>query len=245
VTRWKITIEYDGGPFVGWQRQAEGLSVQGSVEAAIEKFSQEKATLYGAGRTDSGVHALAQVAHFEITKEVGADTVRDALNFYLKPAPIAILSADVVDKSFNARVSAIARHYQYRILNRRSPAALLIGRVWHLPQSLDVKAMHEAAQFLVGHHDFTSFRATNCQSKSPFKTLDRLTVNRDADEIIIDASARSFLHHQIRNFVGTLKLVGDGKWSHQDVKEALDAKRRSAAGPTAPPDGLYLLRVDY
>ena len=245
MTRWKITIEYDGGPFVGWQRQAEGLSVQGSVEAAIEKFSQEKATLYGAGRTDSGVHALTQVAHFEIVKEVGADTVRDALNFHLKPAPIAILSAEVVDKSFNARVSAISRHYRYRILNRRSPAALLTGRVWHLPQTLNVEAMHEAAQFLVGHHDFTSFRATNCQSKSPFKTLDRLTVNRDADEIIIDASARSFLHHQIRNFVGTLKLVGDGKWSTQDVKEALNAKRRSAAGPTAPSDGLYLLRVDY
>ena len=245
MTRWKITIEYDGGPFVGWQRQAEGLSVQGSVEAAIEKFSQEKATLYGAGRTDSGVHALAQVAHFEIVKEVGADTVRDALNFHLKPDPIAILSAEVVDKSFNARVSAISRHYRYRILNRRSPPALLIGRGWHLPQTLNVEAMHEAAQFLVGHHDFTSFRATNCQSKSPFKTLDRLTVNRDADEIIIDASARSFLHHQIRNFVGTLKLVGDGKWSNQDVKEALNAKHRSAAGPTAPSDGLYLLRVDY
>lgn len=245
MTRWKITIEYDGGPFVGWQRQAEGVSVQGSVEAAIEKFSQEKATLYGAGRTDSGVHALAQVAHFEITKEVGADTVRDALNFHLKALPIAILSAEVVDNTFNARVSATARHYRYRILNRRSPAALLIGRVWHLPQSLNVEAMHDAAQLLVGHHDFTSFRATSCQSKSPLKTLDRLTVTRNADEIIIEASARSFLHHQMRNFVGTLKLVGDGKWSRQDVKEALNAKHRAAAGPTAPSDGLYLLRVDY
>ncbi|MDB3953938.1 tRNA pseudouridine(38-40) synthase TruA [Alphaproteobacteria bacterium] len=245
MTRWKITIEYDGGPFVGWQRQAEGVSVQGSIEAAIEKFSQEKATLYGAGRTDSGVHALAQVAHFEIAKKVGADTVRDALNFHLKALPIAILSAEMVNNAFNARVSATARHYRYRILNRRSPATLLIGRVWHLPQSLNVGAMHDAAQFLVGHHDFTSFRATSCQSKSPIKTLDRLTVNRNADEIIIEASARSFLHHQMRNFVGTLKLVGDGKWSRQDVKEALDAKRRAAAGPTAPSDGLYLLRVDY
>lgn len=245
MTRWKITIEYDGGPFVGWQRQAEGASVQGSIETAIKKFSQEKVTLYGAGRTDSGVHALAQVAHFEITKEVGADTVRDALNFHLKPAPIAILSAEAVDNTFNARVSATARHYRYRILNRRSPATLLFGRVWHQPQSLNVEAMHDAAQVLVGHHDFTSFRATNCQSKSPIKTLDRLTVIRDADEVIIDASARSFLHHQIRNFVGTLKLVGDGKWSRKEVKEALDAKSRAAAGPTAPSDGLYLLRIDY
>ncbi len=245
MTRWKIIIEYDGGPFVGWQRQAEGASIQESIETAIENFSQEAATLYGAGRTDSGVHALAQVAHFEITKEANADTVRDALNFYLKPAPVAVLAAEEVDKDFHARISATGRHYQYRILTRRSPAALQAGRVWHLPQTLNADAMHDAAQLLVGKHDFTSFRATNCQAKTPIKTLDKLTVVRDGDEIIINASARSFLHHQIRNFVGTLKLVGDGKWRAADVQSALDAKLRAAAGPTAPSDGLYLLRVDY
>jgi tRNA pseudouridine38-40 synthase len=245
MMRWKITIEYDGCPFVGWQRQAEGRSIQGEIEGAIAKFSQETVTLYGAGRTDSGVHALAQVAHFTIAKEANTDTIRDALNYHLKSLPIAILRAEAVDENFNARFSAIARHYRYRILNRRSPATLALRRVWHQPQRLDVDAMADAALVLVGNHDFTSFRAATCQAKSPLKTLDHLAVNRVGDEVVIEASARSFLHHQVRNMVGTLKLVGDGKWCREDVEKALKAKDRAAAGPTVPADGLYLVRVDY
>ncbi|MDA0656502.1 MAG: tRNA pseudouridine(38-40) synthase TruA [Proteobacteria bacterium] len=245
MTRWKITIEYDGWPFVGWQRQAEGQSVQGEIEEAITKFSQETVTLHGAGRTDSGVHALAQIAHFSIAKEANADTIRDALNYHLKTVPISILCAEAVDDDFNARFSAIARHYHYRILNRRSPPTLDLRRVWHQPQQLNVDAMADAALVLIGNHDFTSFRAATCQAKSPVKTLDHLAVSRFGDEVIIEASARSFLHHQVRNIVGTLKLVGDGKWCREDVEKALKAKNRAAAGPTVPADGLYLVRVDY
>lgn len=245
MTRWKITIEYDGWPFVGWQRQALGQSVQGEIEGAITKFSQESVTLYGAGRTDSGVHALAQVANFSIAKEANADTIRDALNYHLKTVPISILSAEAVDEDFNARFSAIARHYHYRILNRRSPPTLDLKRVWHQPQRMDVDAMADAALVLIGNHDFTSFRAATCQAKSPVKTLDHLAVSRCGDEVIIEASARSFLHHQVRNIVGTLKLVGDGKWCREDVEKALKARNRAAAGPTVPADGLYLVRVDY
>ena len=243
--RYRLTVEYDGGPFFGWQRQNDGPSVQGALETAIEKLSGERVTVTGAGRTDSGVHALGQVAHFDLVKEFDAGKVRDALNHYLRPDPMVVLDAAVADSEFHARFSAKARHYLFRILNRRAPPALDDGRVWHVSPKLDVDAMHAAAQFLIGTHDFTTFRAAECQSLSPVKTLDRLDVSARADEIHIEASARSFLHHQIRSFAGTLKLVGEGKWSPPDVKKALEARNRSACGPVSPPDGLYLVRVDY
>ncbi len=243
--RYRLTLEYDGGPFVGWQRQNEGASVQGALETAIEKLSGERVTVTGAGRTDAGVHALGQVAHFDLVKEFDAGKVRDALNHYLRPAPVSVLEAAATDSEFHARFSAKARHYLFRILNRRSPPALEHGRVWHVSPRLDAEAMHAAAQFLTGQHDFTTFRAAECQAQSPVKTLDRLDVSRRADEIHIAASARSFLHHQIRSFAGTLKLVGEGKWQPRDVKAALEARDRAACGPVSPPDGLYLVRVDY
>ena len=245
MPRYRLTIEYDGGPFVGWQRQAEGASVQGALEDAIEKLSAERVTVTGAGRTDAGVHALGQVAHFDLEKSFEAGKVRDALNYYLRPAPIVVLDAEAVDSEFHARFSATSRHYLFRILNRRSPPALEEGRVWHVPHRLDSHAMQAAAQYLVGQHDFTTFRAAECQAQSPVKTLDWLNVSRRADEIHIEASARSFLHHQIRSFAGSLKLVGEGKWQPKDLKAALEARDRSACGPVSPPDGLYLVRVDY
>lgn len=245
MTRWKIVIEHDGRPFVGWQRQENGPSVQAALEDAIQGFTGEQVTLHGAGRTDSGVHALGQVAHFDLAKETDGDTVRDALNFHLKPQPIAVLRADAADADFHARFSATRRHYLYRILNRRAPPTLEAGRVWHVVAALDAEAMHSAAQSLIGRQDFTSFRAAACQADSPVKTLDFLSVSRAGDEIHINAHARSFLHHQVRNMAGTLKLVGEGKWSRDDVAAALAARDRSRAGPTAPADGLYLTRVDY
>lgn len=245
MTRWKITIEYDGGPLVGWQRQDNGPSVQAAVEAAVARFSGERVTVHGAGRTDSGVHALGQVAHFDLEKDATDDTVLDALNFHLKPDPIAIVAAQPVGDDFHARFSAIRRHYRYRILNRRTPATLAAGRVWHVAVPLDPDAMAGAARKLVGRHDFTSFRAAACQAKSPVKTLDTLEVARTGDEIRVTAVARSFLHHQVRNMVGTLKLVGEGKWPAARVGAALAACDRRQTGPTAPAAGLYLLRVDY
>jgi tRNA pseudouridine38-40 synthase len=245
MTRWKITIEYDGAGFVGWQRQENGLAVQQVLEEAIEKFAQERATLFAAGRTDSGVHALAQVAHFDLEKDTDAATVRDALNYHCKPHAVAVLTTEAVDASFHARFSATSRHYLYRILARRAPPALDIGRVWHVPVPLDAEAMHLAARVLVGRHDFSSFRAAECQADSPVKTLDVLDVRRAGGEIHLIASARSFLHNQVRILTGTLKLVGEGKWSADDVKRALEAQDRAAAGPTAPPEGLYLTRIDY
>ncbi|MCG8544539.1 MAG: tRNA pseudouridine(38-40) synthase TruA [Alphaproteobacteria bacterium] len=245
MTRWKLTIEYDGGPFVGWQRQDNGPSVQAAVENAIAQFSGEAVTVYAAGRTDSGVHALGQVVHVDLSKDTTADTVRDAVNFHLKPQPVAVIAAEAVDTDFHARFSAVARHYCYRILNRRAPPALAAGRVWHVGAALDAAAMHDAAQALVGKHDFTSFRAVACQADSPVKTLDAIAVTREGDEVLIEVHARSFLHHQVRNFAGTLKLVGEGKWSRSDVADALAARNRSRAGPTAPPEGLYLTRVLY
>jgi tRNA pseudouridine38-40 synthase len=243
--RFRLTLEYDGGPFVGWQRQDNGLSVQGVLEDAIEKFSAARVTVAGAGRTDAGVHALGQVAHFDLEKPFAPGTVRDALNHFLRPHPVVVLDAAPAEADFHARFSATGRHYLFRILCRRSPPALDRGRVWHVTQPLDAEAMHAAAQHLVGHHDFTTFRAAECQSRSPVKTLDRLDVSRRADEIHIEASARSFLHHQIRSFAGTLKLVGEGKWQPHDVRRALEARDRSACGPVSPPDGLYLVKVDY
>ena len=245
MTRFRLTLEYDGSPFVGWQRQDNGPSVQGALEEAIEKLSGERVTVTGAGRTDAGVHALGQVAHFDLEKAFEPGKIRDALNHFLRPNRIVVLDAAVADADFHARFSATARHYLFRILNRRSPPALEEGRVWHVSPKLDADAMHAAAQFLVGQHDFTTFRAAECQAQSPVKTLDRLDVSRRADEIHIEASARSFLHHQIRSFAGTLKLVGEGKWSPRDVGEALAAKDRARCGPVSPPDGLYLVRVDY
>jgi tRNA pseudouridine38-40 synthase len=245
MTRFKLTLEYDGGPFVGWQRQDNGPSVQQALEEAIHRFCGETVTSFAAGRTDAGVHARGQVVHFDLAREAGADTVRDALNFHLKPAPIAVLKAEVAPADFHARFSAKARHYLYRIVNRRAPLAIERGRAWLVGAPLDAAAMHAAAQLLVGHHDFSSFRASLCQADSPMKTLDVLDVTRAGDEVLITARARSFLHHQVRNMVGTLKLVGEGKWTRKDVTQALEARNRSAAGPTAPPEGLYLTQVWY
>ena len=245
MTRWKVTLEYDGGGLVGWQRQENGPSVQQALEEAVARFCGEAVTIHGAGRTDAGVHATGQVAHLDIAKATTAETVRDALNFHLKPAPIAVLSAEPVGDDFHARFSATGRSYLYRIVNRRAPLALERGRAWNVQSPLDAAAMHHAAQALVGHHDFTSFRAALCQSASPVKTLDRLDVMRHGEEISVIAEARSFLHHQVRNMVGTLKLVGEGKWRARDVERALAARDRAAAGPTAPPEGLYLTAVRY
>jgi tRNA pseudouridine38-40 synthase len=243
--RYRLTLEYDGTPFVGWQRQDNGPSVQGALETAIEKLSGERVTVTGAGRTDAGVHALGQVAHFDLVKTFESGKVRDALNYHLRPDPVSVLDAAEVAEDFHARFSATARHYLFRILNRRSPPALDVDKVWHVSPRLDAEAMHAAAQFLVGQHDFTTFRAAECQAPSPVKTLDRLDVSQRGEEIHIEASARSFLHHQIRSFAGTLKLVGESKWQPREVKKALEARDRAACGPVAPPEGLYLVKVDY
>ena len=245
MNRFKITIEYNGAGFVGWQRQDNGLGVQQALEQAIEAFSGEKATVFGAGRTDSGVHALAQVAHFDLEREFSAYNVCEALNYHLKEHAVAVLAAEITDDDFHARFSATGRSYVYRIINRRAPLALDLGRCWRQKGRIDTDAMHEAAQLLVGKHDFTTFRATNCQADSPIKTLDRLAVEHQGDEIRVYAEARSFLHHQVRNLVGTLMLVGREKWRPEDVVTALEARRRSAGGETAPACGLYLSGVSY
>ena len=245
MPRYKLIVEYDGAPFSGWQIQADQTTVQGTLIAAIETFSGEKVQLQGAGRTDAGVHARAQVAHVDLAKDWDADTVRDALNAHLRPHPVAILSAEKAAADFNARTSAIKRHYLYRILNRRADLTLDLGHAWRVPRPLDAVAMHTAAQRLVGKHDFTTFRSTECQANSPVKTLDRLDVERHGDEVNILASARSFLHNQVRSMVGSLVMVGEGKWSADDLQRALDACDRTACGQVAPPDGLYLMRVDY
>ncbi len=245
MTRWKLTVEYDGTGLVGWQRQDNGSSVQAALEAAIHRFCGETVTVHGAGRTDAGVHALGQVAHADIEKQTDADTVRDALNAYLRPDAIAVLEACAADDDFHARFSATGRSYLYRIGNRRAPLALDAGRAWHVPTPLDADAMHDAAHALLGKHDFTSFRASLCQAKSPVKTLDALDVARDGDMVLIRAHAQSFLHHQVRNMVGTLMPVGAGKWTRADVEAALAARDRAAAGQTAPPHGLYLTEVRY
>jgi tRNA pseudouridine38-40 synthase len=245
MPRYKLTIEYDGAPFSGWQIQADQTTVQGTLIAAIEAFSGEKVQLQGAGRTDAGVHARAQVAHVDLAKDWDTDTVRDALNAHLRPHPVAILSAEKVAADFNARTSAIKRHYLYRILNRRPDLTLDLGHAWRVPRPLDTAAMQAAAQRLVGKHDFTTFRSTECQAKSPVKTLDRLDVERHGDQVDILASARSFLHNQVRSMVGSLVMVGEGKWSADNLQRALDARDRTACGQVAPPDGLYLMRVDY
>jgi tRNA pseudouridine38-40 synthase len=245
VPRFKITIEYDGRPFCGWQRQAHDLSVQQVLEEAIERFSGEAVTIQAAGRTDAGVHALGQVVSFDLARAWDPFKVREALNFHTKPHPVAIVEAEAVDEAFEARFSATARHYEYRILNRRARPALDEGKVWHVPVVLDADAMHAAAQLILGRHDFTTFRASECQANSPIRTLEQFDVSRQADMIVVTARARSFLHSQVRSMVGSLKLVGDGKWTPRDFRSALDAADRSRCGPLAPPDGLYLIRVSY
>jgi tRNA pseudouridine38-40 synthase len=245
MPRYKLTIEYDGTPFVGWQVQDNGATVAGSIEDAIEKFTGARAGVYGAGRTDAGVHALAQVAHIDLAKEWDTDTVRDAINAQLRPHPVAILAAERVADDFHARFSAKARHYLYRIINRRADLALVRDRAWKIARPLDAGAMHTAAQRLIGLHDFTTFRSTECQAKSPVKTIDKLDVVRDGGEIRISISARSFLHNQVRSIAGSLALVGEGRWSADDLAAALEAKNRAACGPVAPACGLYLVRVDY
>ena len=244
MPRYRITIEYDGGPFVGWQRQDNGPSVQQAIETALTRIG-EATTVTGAGRTDAGVHALAQVAHFDLGKAWAGDKLRDALNAHLRPAPVAVLEAAEAAPDFHARFSAKGRHYLYRILDRRADPALERGHVWWRPKALDAEAMHRAAQVLVGHHDFTTFRASECQAASPVKTLDRLDVAREVDEVCIQASARSFLHNQVRSMAGSLALVGEGRWNASDLAAALEARDRAACGPVAPPEGLYLVGVDY
>jgi tRNA pseudouridine38-40 synthase len=245
VTRFKLTIEYDGGGFVGWQRQENGPSIQQSLEEAVHRITGETVLVQGAGRTDAGVHALGQVAHVDIGKEMAPDKLRDAINHHLKPAPIAVVAAELAEAEFHARFSATGRAYLYRIVNRRAPLTMDRGRAWLVNAPLDAGAMHAAAQVLVGHHDFSTFRASECQAQSPVKTLDRLSIHRVGEEIQLIAEARSFLHHQVRNMVGTLALIGHGKWSKADLEAALEAKDRTKGGPTAPPDGLYLTRVRY
>lgn len=246
MARYKLTIEYDGRPFVGWQRQADGMSVQQALEDAIAVFApEEKVTLTGSGRTDAGVHAYAQVAHFDTERAMTVGEVQGAINYHVKPHPISVLSVEEVSEDFNARFSAEKRHYVYKICNRRAPLTFDKGLKWHVKTPLDAAAMHDAAQVLVGKHDFTTFRHVNCQAKDPVKTMDYLRVERDGDEVRLYAGARSFLHHQIRSITGTLKLVGDGKWSKADVQAALDARDRAALGFNAPPDGLYFVKVDY
>jgi tRNA pseudouridine38-40 synthase len=245
MPRYRILIEYAGTPFLGWQRQAQGPSVQGALEEALLRFCGEATAVRGAGRTDAGVHALAQVAHFDLAKDWDPFRVREALNFHLKPAPVVVLDCALAAADFDARYSATARHYRYRILNRRAPPALERDRVWWVPVALDHEAMGAAAGALLGRHDFTTFRAAQCQANSPLRTLDRLEVAKWGEEIVIEASARSFLHNQVRSMVGSLKLVGEGKWRASDLKAALEARDRAACGPVAAASGLYLVRVDY
>lgn len=245
MPRYKVTIEYDGSDFVGWQIQPDNKSVQGELQRALFAMSGETYTPTGAGRTDAGVHAYAQVAHIELSKDWEANKIRDALNYHLKPNLISILKCEQVDDEFDARFSALQRHYLYRIINRKARLALDSSKAWHIPHQLDATAMHRAAQVLLGQHDFTTFRSVHCQAKSPLKTLDHLQVMRAGEEIRIETSARSFMHNQVRSMVGSLKLVGEGKWTADDLSAALKAKDRSACGPVSPACGLYFVGVDY
>jgi tRNA pseudouridine38-40 synthase len=245
MPRFKLVIEYDGTPFVGWQIQAGGTSVQGALADAILAFAGERVAVQGAGRTDAGVHALGQVAHVDLAKEWDTDTVRDALTAHLRPHPVAVVAAERVADDFDARFSARQRHYLYLIVNRRPDLTLERGRAWRVGKPLDARAMHAAAIRLVGKHDFSTFRDAECQAKSPVKTLDRLDVYRDGDNVSIEASARSFLHSQVRSMVGSLVAVGEGRWTGADLSAALEARDRTACAAVAPPEGLYLVRVDY
>ena len=245
MPRYKLTLEYDGTPFSGWQRQSELPSVQQALEEAIFGFSGETVTTQAAGRTDAGVHALGQVAHFDLNKAWDPFRVREALNYHLRPAPVAVIAAEAVDDGFQARFSAKARHYEYRILNRRAPPVIERNHVWHVPMELDAEAMNEAAGSILGLHDFTTFRSAECQAKSPLRTLDVFSVQRVNEHILVTASARSFLHHQVRSMVGSLKLVGEAKWQPEKLRAVLDARDRSQCGAMAPSSGLYFTHVDY
>jgi tRNA pseudouridine38-40 synthase len=245
VTRFRLTIEFDGRPYMGWQRQGHGPSVQQAIEEAIEEITGERTAVHGAGRTDAGVHALAMTAHVDIERPISAFRLADAINAKLRPQPVAILQAEEAAEDFHARFSCVGRRYIYRIVNRRAPLALEAGRAWRVPLVLHADIMNKAAQALVGKHDFTTFRSAHCQSQSPVKTLDRLTVRRLGEVIEIEAAARSFLHHQVRSMVGCLQLVGRGKWSARDLKDALEARDRAALGFNAPPDGLYFVKALY
>ncbi len=245
MPRYLLILEFDGGPFVGWQRQENGVSIQATLEEAVFRFSGERVVAYSAGRTDAGVHALGMPAHFDIEKATDAHTVREAINYYLKPAPISALSASVVDDDFHTRYSATRRHYRYRLINRRAPLTLDVGRAWRLAPPLDAEAMHAAAQVLVGKHDFTTFRASTCQSDSPVKTLSSISVAREGEEIRIETAARSFLHHQVRSIVGSLAEVGLGRWTKSDFADVFHARDRQRCGQVAPAEGLYFLRADY
>jgi tRNA pseudouridine38-40 synthase len=245
MTRWKLTIEYDGGPFMGWQRQEHGPSVQQTLEEALQRMTGEDAQFIAAGRTDAGVHALAMSAHVDIQRPLTSHRLREGLNALVRPHPISVLDVERVADDWHARFSCLGRRYLYRILNRRAPAALDAGKVWHLAAPLDVAAMAEGAAFLVGRHDFTTFRSAQCQSDSPVKTLDRLDVTRGGEEIHVEAAARSFLHHQVRSMVGCLALVGRGPWKPEDMRKALEARDRSALGFNAPPHGLYFVEALY
>ena len=245
MTRFRLTIEYDGRPFVGWQRQQHGTTVQGAIEAAAGAVTGESVTVYGSGRTDAGVHATGQVAHLDIARDFAPFQLMAALNARLRPQPIAIIDCAVAAPDFHARFDCIGRRYRYRIVNRRAPLTIDLGRAWQVARPLDTDAMQAAAQRLVGRHDFTTFRSARCQSASPVKTLDRLDIERNGDIILVHAEARSFLHHQVRSMVGSLRLVGDGRWSVDQLAAALAAADRCALGFNAPPDGLTLVAADY
>ncbi len=245
MPRYKITIEYDGTETSGWQRQANGTSIQQFIEEAIEQFAKEKVVVHAAGRTDSGVHALGQVAHFDLKLEHSEHVVQRAVNHFLKPNKIILLDCKVVDSDFHARFSAKKRNYKYVITNRAMPSVLDVNRTWHIHQKLDIDKMQEAANFLIGHHDFTSFRALHCQAQSPVKTLDEIKIYSEEEKIFFTLRATSFLHHMVRNIVGSLVLVGLRKWQPRDIKTTLEAKDRSKAGPTAPACGLYFTKVEY
>jgi len=245
MTRWRLTVEYDGGPFMGWQRQDHGPSVQQTLEQAIAKMTGERVAVHAAGRTDAGVHALAMTAHADIAKEVTEHRLREGLNALVRPDPVSVTAVDPVADDWHARFSCTGRRYLYRILNRRAPPALDRGKVWHVPLPLDVETMAQGASHLVGRHDFTTFRSVHCQSASPEKTLDSLTVERVGDEVHIRAAARSFLHHQVRSMTGCLAMVGLGRWTPGDVRAALEAKDRQRLGLNAPPEGLYFVEALY
>jgi tRNA pseudouridine38-40 synthase len=245
MARYRLTIEYHGGPFVGWQRQASGASVQGALEAALARLGEGDVAVTGAGRTDAGVHATGQVAHCDLARDWAGERLAAAINYHLKPAPVAVLDAVPVPEDFHARFSAIERRYIYRVVDRAAPLTVARGLAWRVPGPLDVAAMGEAAGHLIGRHDFTTFRAAQCQAQSPVKTLDALAVRRVGEAVEIEARARSFLHNQVRSLVGTLVKVGSGRWPPARVAEALAARDRAACGPVAPPDGLYLTAVIY
>lgn len=245
MTRFRLTVEYDGRPFMGWQRQPHGPSVQEAIERAAIAVTGEAVVVHAAGRTDTGVHALAMTAHVEVARPITPFRLMEALNAKLRPEPIAVLACEAAAEDFHARFSCLARHYEYRIVVRRAPLTHEAGLAWRIAPELDAGAMHMAAQALVGRHDFTTFRSVHCQAESAVKTLDRLDVARVGDRIGVRASARSFLHHQVRSMVGCLALVGQGKWSSDDLAAALEARDRAALGLNAPPDGLFFVRADY